>query len=310
MTDRSALIRTSLLAGAGLAIVGGLVGLWGFVVEPRLVQRRSITAWLPNLPACWEGQQIALLGDFQIGAPLANTDAVRHAIDQVIASRPAAALLAGDYVYNLAREPAAVAAEVRRLLRPLMAAGIPTFGVLGNHDFNLEDTPDPARQSQLAQLVETTLQTTGIRILRNQAALIPAPRPTSRAADALYVVGLGEHAVGQDDWRAAFRGLPTGAPRIVLAHDPAALQPIPAHWAPLALAGHTHGGQIRLPLKPSWTPARWSRPWPEYVDGWVRGFLQPGNHLYVNRGIGFSHLPMRLGAPPEVTLVTLRGRIF
>lgn len=297
----------SLAAAAGLAVAtGGLLAAWGVLVEPRLLEKRAITAWLPNLPAAWDGQRLALLGDLQVGAPLANVDTVRRAVDTIVVSRPAAVLLAGDYAYHLAADPSAIAAQVRDLLRPLAAAGIPTFGVFGNHDFAVEGTDDPRRQQELGGLVATALHHAGVRILRNAAVPIPSPDGATGPASQLYVVGLGERAVEQDDWCAAFDGVPSGVARVVLAHDPAALRGIPSGWAPLALAGHTHGGQIRAPFEPSWTPARLRLPWPQYADGWVRGFLRPGNHLFVNRGIGFSRLPIRFGAPPEVTFVTLR----
>jgi predicted MPP superfamily phosphohydrolase len=291
-----------LIGTAGLALASaGALAAWGVLVEPRLVQTQRIDAWLPRLPADWEGQHLALLGDLQIGAPLANTDAVQRAVARVIASRPAAALLAGDYVYDLARQPAAIIDDLLRLLRPLVEAGVPSLGVLGNHDFAPEDISDPRQRAEFASRVEAALESLGIRILRNEALALPSP-----GRQPLYVVGLGERAAGEDaGWRAAFEQLPADAPRVVLAHDPAALQHVPAGWAPLALAGHTHGGQIRVPGHPAWAPARWRKPWPEYVDGWINGFLRPGNRLYVNRGIGFSRLPIRFGAPPEVTLITL-----
>jgi len=88
-------------------------------------------------------------------------------------------------------------------------------------------------------------------------------------------------------------------------HEPFAFRTLPEGEAPLAFAGHTHGGQIRVPLFPRLTPARLTMPWPEYVDGWIEGYGQPGNRLYVNRGIGFSYLPARFGCPPELTFFTL-----
>jgi predicted MPP superfamily phosphohydrolase len=62
-----------------------------------------------------------------------------------------------------------------------------------------------------------------------------------------------------------------------------------------------------MPLLAGWTPARLIQRWPNYLSGWIDGFVQPGNRLYVNRGIGFSYIPVRFGAPPELTLVTLRS---
>lgn len=293
------------VAVGGPLVAGAVLAAWGLLVEPRVVQTTRITARVPELPPVWEGQHIALLADLQIGAPLANTDAVRRAIRRVVESGPAAVLLAGDFVYRVADEPHAILAELRNLLQPLIATRIPIFAVLGNHDFAIESSTESVRQRAFADLVASTLERAGIRLLRNQAAPIPLPASAAGADCGLYVVGLGERAVGEDDWRVAFRQVPQGAARIVLTHDPATFEHIPPGWAPLALAGHTHAGQIRVPFKPEWTPARLMMRWPEYLAGWIDGFGQAGNHLYVNRGIGFSLLPVRIGAPPEVTLVSL-----
>ena len=151
-----------------------------------------------------------------------------------------------DYVYKASHDSAAVIGQLVELLGPLASAGIPAMGVLGNHDFAPESTPDPRRQHVLADQVESALEQAGIRSLRNQATQVPAPVGGGSGQDVLYVVGKGERS------------------------------------------------------------ARWWMPWPEYVDGWIDGVLAPGNRLYVNRGIGFSKLPVRLGAPAELTLVTLQ----
>ena len=101
--------------------------------------------------------------------------------------------------------------------------------------------------------------------------------------------------------------MPATAARLVLMHQPASFGDIPAHAAPVAIAGHSHGGQIRLPIV--------SRGfWLGYSDrerlpreGWVPGHDgAPGNALYVNRGIGFSRWPIRINAPPELTVLTLQ----
>jgi uncharacterized protein len=292
--------------GAGLAFAAGVaVAAWGVLIEPRRLDTRRVHARLPKLPPAWDGQQLALLGDLQIGAPLSNLDTMRRAVHAIVAARPRLVLLTGDYVYNTSHDPAAIIGQLLDVLRPLASAHLACVGVLGNHDFALESTPDPSRQHVLADAVESALERAGIRVLRNEASALVAPTGDHASQQPLYVVGLGERSVAEDNWRRAFARVPDDAPRVVLAHDPLALRGIPAGWAPLALAGHTHGGQIRVPSKPRWTPVRLWKPWPAYADGWVDGFLQPGNRLYVNRGIGFSMLPVRIGAPPELTFVTL-----
>src|SRR5438067_13109054 len=129
---------------------------------------RIIYTGLPNLPEAVSGAIIALRADLQVGAPLANTDAVRRAIRQAIESRPAAVLLAGDYVYHVADHPDPIIQQVVDLLRPLVEAGIPSFGVLGNHDFATESQSVSQRRAALALRLEQVLEGAGIRILRNE----------------------------------------------------------------------------------------------------------------------------------------------
>jgi predicted MPP superfamily phosphohydrolase len=249
------------LAGLGL----GLVLAWGVGVEPRLLDRRDEIGWLPRLPAEWEGKRLALLADPQVGLLLANVDTVRRAVDLVVRERPAVCLVAGDFVYNAARKPRSAVWQAVDAFQPLVRAGIPTYAVLGNHDY--------------AEEASGKVQTVASAVCQ----------------------GLGE-----DRSRDAFAEVPEGAPRLVLMHNPRSFAGLPSGWVPLALAGHTHGGQIRMPLRPDWNLARLVKSWPAYADGWIDGYGEPGNRLYVNRGLGFSMIPVRIGCPPEVTFFTLR----
>lgn len=93
---------------------------------------------------------------------------------------------------------------------------------------------------------------------------------------------------------------------MVLLHHPDSFERLPAGTAPLALAGHTHGGQFRVPFTPEWTWMTFAEEDEVHPDGWIPDFGASGNRLYVNRGIGFSTLPLRLNCPPEITYVLLR----
>ncbi|MDQ3388105.1 MAG: hypothetical protein M3483_01245 [Gemmatimonadota bacterium] len=71
--------------------------------------------------------------------------------------------------------------------------------------------------------------------------------------------------------------------------------------------GHTHGGQLSLPFIPDWSWMALVKDVPVVADGWSRDdFGQPGNHLYVNVGVGFSDVPIRINARPELTFFALR----
>jgi hypothetical protein len=72
------------------------------------------------------------------------------------------------------------------------------------------------------------------------------------------------------------------------------------------VAGHTHGGQVRVPGFPQWSWLRFTQKDKVYADGWAKGYGEPGNNLYVNPGIGMSYAPIRLFCPPELTFFTLQ----
>lgn len=95
-------------------------------------------------------------------------------------------------------------------------------------------------------------------------------------------------------------------PAVVLTHHPDSFEALVPSTAPLAVAGHTHGGQFRTPFTPHWTWMTFTEDEPFHRSGGIPDFGAEGNRLCVNRGIGFSVLPLRSDAPPEVTYLTLR----
>jgi predicted MPP superfamily phosphohydrolase len=118
-------------------------------------------------------------------------------------------------------------------------------------------------------------------------------------------VGIGEKWAKNDSSVKALAKVPVGAPRIVFMHDPDSYADIPAGEAPLAMAAHTHGMQIGIPYVSDWL---WRNKFSDRgsgVAGWIDDYGEKGNRLYVNRGVGFSIIPARLNAPPELTVFTL-----
>ena len=304
-----------------------LLLIWGVGIEPRLISEEHEVAEIPGLPEAWQEQQVAFIADLQVGMWLANTDTIRRLVAQLIELRPAAVLIAGDFIYHPLEdeqqdvrdefEPeefkAETIEEVRRvtdLLRPLAAAGIPTYAVLGNHDYGIK-TGAVAPLSALADRVEKGLEDAGIHVLRNEAVALPEPgvgdgKNTRRSGSPLHLVGIGSHMAHRDDVAAALAGVPEGAPRLVFMHNPATFEKLAGGTAPVALAAHTHGGQFRIPFLPQWSIWTFVRQKELHMDGWVPNYGAPGNRLYVNRGIGFSAFPVRINCPPELTLFTLR----
>ena len=121
---------------------------------------------------------------------------------------------------------------------------------------------------------------------------------SAQVREGLWVVGLDDAMAGQPSLATALEGVPDGGFRIGLFHSPALFDEVSAAL-PVSFAGHTHGGQVRVPfLPPLWLPPRSGR----YTEGW---YERGGAKLYVSRGVGTTILPLRFWCRPELAIVTL-----
>ena len=266
------------------------------LIEPRLIlDERRETAAIPALPQQWEDAEIAVLADLQIGMWWANTGMVERAVETVVEEQPDAVLLGGDFVYSSSPSIPEQVDTVLELLRPIVNSGIPTVAVLGNHDYEV------GAEDELT----TALEDAGIRVLSNEAVALPAAADSSEDQQ-LHVVGIGPARPGLDDVDAAMADLPDTAPRVVLMHNPTTYPKLPAGSAPLAVAGHTHCGQIALPSTPEWSWIGLTEEEQIVVDGFApQDYGAAGNSMFVTCGIGFSVIPVRIGAAPQVVFFEL-----
>lgn len=284
-----------------LGIVGAitLLGIWSFI-EPYTLNTENETATIPNLPFAWEGKQIGQLSDFQIGLRGDNRGTVRRSVAKMIEAKPVVALITGDFIYHPGEDIKPEIETVVEMVSPLVKAGIPTYAVLGNHDYGMSSKGATPKLQEAKYLV-TALESAGIQVLKNESVKLQLPD----SDETLYLVGVGSLWAKRDKVELALRNVPPGSPRIVMMHNPDTFDKFPEGSAPLAIAGHTHGGQIRIPGFPQWSWLNFVQKDGVYADGWAKGFGEGGNKLYVNPGIGMSIAPIRLFCPPELTFFTL-----
>lgn len=293
MLKRIALIGTVILV---------LLIVYGTFVEPFWLDIENHEASIPGLPSEWDGQRVGVIGDFQVGMWMDNQSTIRRAVDDFVREKPAAVLIPGDFIYHGKDDGRANALSAAILLEPLRDAGIPTFAVLGNHDYGVVGS-DAAVNEERAKQVAEALEAVGVRLLRNEAVTLDSVA----GGTPLHLVGIDSHAADKARPETALAGLPAGAPRIIMHHHPDTFEKLPANSAPLAVAGHTHGGQIAFPFLPQRTWLTYRQSGEVHADGWISdSYGAEGNRLYVNRGIGFSRVPIRIGSRPEVTYFTLR----
>lgn len=200
-------------------------------------------------------------------------------------------LLLGDFLSGM-RFGSQVPPEAwGEALRPL-SAPLGVHAILGNHDW----LDDPlAMESGDPAMVRETLARLGVPLYENRAVRL------EKDGQPFWLVGLADQlfpAAGLDDLPGTLAGVTDDAPVILMAHEPDVFPTVPARVA-VTLSGHTHGGQIRLF---GFTPIVPSRYGSRYAYGHI---VEDGRHLVVSGGLGTSILPVRLGSPPEITVVEL-----
>ncbi len=274
-------------AGAGAAALVGAAGVAAYatLVEPRRLRVRRAELRLPRWPAPLDGLRVTLLSDLHTGAPHVGLDRLGRIVERANAERADLVVLLGDHVdHEVALgdvlSPRDVAARLGELRAPL---GV--LAVLGNHDWATD-----------GEGVRAALSGAGVRVLEDEAVRLV------RVPVELWVCGLADASERSPDVGRALAGVPDAAAVLALSHDPDLFPRIPERVA-LTVSGHVHGGQVAIPrLRARWTPSRFGE---RYVDGHV---VEGGRHLFVTSGIGTSSYPVRLGAPPEVVVLTLRTR--
>jgi predicted MPP superfamily phosphohydrolase len=243
---------------------------------------------LAKLPRAFHGFRIAQLSDIHVG-PFMSEEQIRKYVRIANDLKPDVIVLTGDFV---TWDPSTAPAVVNALSG--LKAPLGVFGSLGNHD------AWAGAEDLLAELFARA----GIRILRQE-------RTPMRAGNEFFnLIGLdftNSRSMSVGGWHLSSRKLeglenlmvPDTA-NILLSHNPDSFDRAAQLGIDLSLAGHTHGGQLALEfISPEIAPSRIVTP---YVAGW---FERPGGQLYVNRGIGTIAAPMRVGAPPEITVFEL-----
>lgn len=261
--------RRHFLVRAAVGLIGLTLGLTGYgrFVETRRVRFEERTAAVPGLPRHLEGYTIGVLSDLHVG-PTTPAAWVRRVVEQLAERRPDLVVAVGDFIGGHDH-----VAEANWCLEPVQGA----LGVLGNWDYY-----DGRIRKAL----------TNVRLLENRGVLV---------ADGLWVGGVDEPALGKPDVDLALSGAPPGAVRILLCHEPDYADALvrPEHRVALMISGHSHGGQVRLPVVgPLILPPGGRK--------YHTGFYQASHcRVYTSRGVGTAHLPIRLFCPPEVTLLRL-----
>ncbi len=271
--------RAFLAGGAGLAALGA----YAWRLEPTWVQVQRHNLPLVGLPAAWHGLRIAFFADLHRG-PNVPQAYLRKAVDQVAALECDLVAIGGDFVTGgSARHGRDVAKLTSRLNPPLG-----TFACLGNHDYGVTRPVKDARPGEIAD----ALGRSSVRVLENEAVRL------ERDGEPLWIAGVEDLWTGRFDAKVAMADVPSEDASIVLCHNPDAAEDLAAAGCGAILSGHTHGGQVQVPLLgPPILPVR-------NRDRYEGMHYVSGTWLYITRGIGWLRR-VRLNCRPEITVLTL-----
>jgi len=266
-------------AATALLGAGGL--LYAREVETRLVELVRLTLTLPRLAPPFDGYRLVQIGDFHLD-DWTRPERLHRIVERVNEERPDLVAITGDFASYSARrlDEGLLVGALRRL-----SARDGVVATLGNHDY-LTDVG----------LVRRCIREAGVTELVNEVR-------TLRRADAeLHVAGIDSVMEGRSRLDVVLRRLPEGGAAILLAHEPDFADVAAAtRRFDLQLSGHSHGGQVRVPLLTRLVLPPFSQRYP-------RGLHEVGEMtLYTNRGLGTVDARLRFLCRPEITAITLRS---
>ncbi len=289
-SDSPPVSRRDFLKVAGYSLlVGSFVFLGGLEyttqLEPAWLHVNRLSLRLPRLDPSFSGIRLVQISDIHMGGWM-NRERLDKVVQAILTETPDVVTITGDYLlghgWDDAREEAL--SDLEQALQPLVNIA-PTFTVMGNHDY----WTDPRK-------IRQKLRAMGIMELSNSTYSL------QRGNEVFNICGLDDVYEGRDRLDELMQQLPSKGAAMLLCHEPD-FADVSAETGrfDLQISGHTHGGQVVLPLVgPIQTP--------KHGHKYPLGLYQVGNMmLYVNRGVGMARIPVRFNCRPEITVYTLES---
>lgn len=285
------------LAGGILAVVTFLAMWWGALINRFRIDVREVTVEIPDLPEAFDGMTIAQFSDFHVGTYGRDTSFVSHVVDRINKLDADVVVFTGDIVNRRTEELTPFVVPLSRLDAP---EGV--YSILGNHDYgDYSEWESPEAKRLNMEEMYRLQKDMHWQLMLNTHEML------HRGNDSIALIGVEN--VGDPPFKIygsltdAYPTLADSVTKVLLSHNP-------AHWThdiadndsvniALTLSGHTHAMQIELF---GWSPAVFRYP----TWGGLYADKSGRSQLYVNIGLGAVGIPMRLGATPEITLITLR----
>ncbi len=290
-------IRTISSAGALISIGFFITLWWAALINRNDIQITNIDIEIQGLPESFDGYRIAQFSDIHVGTFGKDTTFVSHIVERINSQKPDVIVFTGDIVNSRSEELIPYVSTLSKLSAPDSV-----FSILGNHDYgDYTKWQSPEAKTRDLQNIKDMQRAMGWNLLLNETKML------RRDNDSIALIGvenIGDHPFPiYGSLTKAYPELSDSVTKILLTHNP-------AHWTDsissrsdinvaLSLSGHTHAMQIEIL---GWSPAKYRYPtWKGlYTD------YNDEHKLYVNIGCGTVGFPARLGATPEVTIITLR----
>jgi hypothetical protein len=279
------IIRSFVIPTAALGFLG-----YGYSTEVEMnwIEVKNLTLKLPRLDPAFRGVRLAQVSDFHLGQWI-DQERLDRVIQLTLEQKPDFIALTGDYVeyrpYGRPNEWATYAdsLDILRGSFPTLAAYCPTLAILGNHDHRVN-----------AQWVEQALTEAGVTVMRNSVQTF------MRGEASFHIAAVDDVIYKMNRLDQVLASLPADGAAVLLAHEPDFADTSAATGRfDLQISGHTHGGQINIPL--IGPPIL-----PELGQKYPSGLYNIGDMLlYTNRGVGVTTVNARFNCRPEITVFTL-----
>jgi predicted MPP superfamily phosphohydrolase len=300
MISRRQFLRWLAMLGA----TGALTAAYGVGIEPLL--RLRVARYDLRPPRWPQGLEltVAALADIHACRPWMTEERIASIVEHTNGLGADLIVLLGDYVGGHRYVTGFVAPRAWAAALAGLKAPLGVHAIMGNHDWWSDRAAQ--RSGQGPPRSRRALERVGIPVYENDAVRL------SKAGQPFWLAGLGDQLAfwtsrrrfpgrrtGVDDLTGTLAKVTDDAPVILLAHEPDIAVKVPERVS-LMLSGHTHGGQVRLF---GWSPVTPSR----YGNRFAYGHVREQCDVIVSGGLGCSIVPVRIGVPPELVLVTLRA---
>ena len=267
---------------ATIPFILGCLVFWGFFIEPNRLVTRQESIKIDKWPTQLAGLKIAVLSDIHFGSAFIDDKKLQTIVERTNQLQPDMIVILGDYITGNGRGSHHVDVEVFAPQLKGLHATLGVYSVLGNHDWWYN-----------GKRVRQALEANDIHVLEDEVVELQFH------GSSFWLAGLGDLWTRPQHVEQTMAKIPEGQTVIALTHNPDIFPRLPAR-VELLLAGHTHGGQVRLPLIGTVVQAS------DYGERYIRGHVvEEGHHLFVTTGIGTSIMPVRFGVPPEIVLLTI-----